>query len=96
MLKTLTDRSLCGCAPLIKITVGVNSCNLITLARSHEKAYSKLICSRAGDCVWFAVVLRAKAARIISKNFQDVCATFRCFLRWFSHCKSHQRGSFGR
>ena len=66
MLKTLTDRYLCECAPLIKITVGVNNCNLITLARSHEKAYFyKLICTRAGDCVWFAVVLRAKAARII-------------------------------
>lgn len=65
MLKTLTDRYLCEWAPLIKITVGVNNCNLITLARSHEKAYFKLICTRAGDCVWFAVVLRAKAARII-------------------------------
>jgi len=65
VLKTLTDRYLCGCAPFIKIIVGVNNCNLITLARSNEKAYFKLICTRAGDCVWFAVVLRAKAARII-------------------------------
>ena len=76
MLKTLTDRYLCGCAPLIKITVGVNSCNLITLARSHEKAYSKLICSRAGDCVWFAVVLRAKAARIILKKISGCLCHF--------------------
>lgn len=32
-----------------------------------KKLILSLICTRAGDCVWFAVVLRAKAARIIEK-----------------------------
>lgn len=76
MLKTLTDRYLCGCAPLIKITVGVNNCNLITLARSHEKAYFKLICTRAGDCVWFAVVLRAEGCEDYLKNFSGCFCHF--------------------